>query len=455
MSILSLAVSALVLVLTLQPTSMPYLDLLRDGDAHAARSERTAAVAAYEAAAGLRPSDPEPYLQIARVNLDWGRIQDALVAVAQARTRGAAKVDLERMLIAIYAARAHWPAVIEHAQLLLALLPADKDARHALACAHVELGEWDAAQAEYEVLLAADPSDAVAHERLGVLVLGDDPAAVQHLFSAGTDLAGRLVVTLAEGNSASQAHASALLGRALFEAEEWALAARHFERALSHAPGYPDAHAHLGYALDQMGRRDEARRHLQAAVAMDSNLIVGHMFLGLHYDRLGGLLRARAEYEAAYDLDPENPVVCVEIGETWLAERRYVAAEIWFRQAVSLRPDDPALWEVLTRFYLDHGLETAGRGIAAAAELVELSPGDARAHDLQGWAAFQNGDYEAAQDSLLRAISLDPTLASAHYHLGRLWDVRGLREAAQDAFVRALDLDTTRELAPLVERTTK
>ncbi len=441
------------LVFILRPPDMTYLDLLRQGDEHAARAERTAAVAAYQEAARLRSDDPIPYLRLARVYLDWGRTDDALTAVAEAERLGAREADFERLRLAIHIARADWPAVVEHAQRLLALDPTEGEARHTLARAYVELREWDAAQAEYQALLNADPADHVAHERLGALLAGADPAAIRHLFAARTDLADNLLGVLREmGTIDDPAYASALLGRACFEAQEWALAVHHFERALSHNPDFPDAHAYLGYALDQMGYPDEGRFHLQRAVTLAPDSPVAHIFLGLHYDRLGDFSAARAEYETAYDLDPTNPATCVEIGQTWAAEGRYVAAEIWLREAVSLEPDDPALWEVLARFYLDHNITTEGRGVEAASELVKLLPDDAGAYDLRGWAAFQVGDYAAAEDNLLQALSLDPMLASAHYHLGLLWDARGAHQKAQEAFIRALDLDTRGELAPLLER---
>jgi tetratricopeptide (TPR) repeat protein len=335
----------------------------------------------------------------------------------------------------------------------LALAPADRDARHARARAYLQLRQWDAARAEYEALLQADPADPWAHERLGALLLGDDPAAIQHLYRAKSDLAGRLLAVLSEpGVTDDPAYASARVGRILFEAQEWALAARQFERALALSPGYADAHAYLGYALNQLGQPAEALFHLQQAIAFAPDLVVARIFLGLHYDRQGDWAAARAEYEAAYDLDPENPAICVEIGETWAAEGNYIAAEIWLAEAVRLRPDDPALWEILARFYLDRGITSEGRGVEAAARLLALSPGDARAYDLRGWAALQSGDYTAAQDNLLKAITLDPALAEAHYHLGLLWNALGQRRKAQEAFVRAVDFDTTGTLAPLVER---
>ncbi|MDY7076501.1 MAG: tetratricopeptide repeat protein, partial [Chloroflexota bacterium] len=326
-------------------------------------------------------------------------------------------------------------------------------ARRTLARAYIRLQEWDAARNECEALLRFDPTDSPANEWLGAMLLGDDPAAIQHLFAARTDLADRLLFALQESGAVDDpAYTSALLGRILLEEREWALAARQFARAISHNPDYPDAHVHLGYALGQMGRPDEAQPHLLRAVALAPDSAVVHTFLGLHYDWLGDVSAARAEYEIAYDLDPDNPATCVEIGQTWVAEGRYVAAEIWLREAVSLRPDDPALWEILARFYLNHNIISEGRGVEATEKLVELAPDDARAHDLRGWAAFQVGDYDTARNSLLQATSLDPTLAAAHYHLGLLWSAQGTRREAQESFVRALDLDTTGALLPLVER---
>ncbi|MDY7079983.1 MAG: hypothetical protein SXV54_24140, partial [Chloroflexota bacterium] len=70
---ITLALLVVALVLVLRPSDMRYLDFLRQGDEHAARAERTAAVAAFREAARLRPSDPEPYLRLAQVYLDWGR----------------------------------------------------------------------------------------------------------------------------------------------------------------------------------------------------------------------------------------------------------------------------------------------------------------------------------------------------------------------------------------------
>ncbi|MGD8968683.1 MAG: tetratricopeptide repeat protein [Anaerolineae bacterium] len=459
---LALLVAGLLLVL--RPLESEYLDLVRQGDAHAERAERTAAAAAYREAAHLRPDDALPHLQLARLYLDWRRIDQALDALSEAERLGAPLVDVERLRVTAHLARAetavtvrpaHWELVGHHARWLLTLDPGDQDARHVLARAYLGVRAWEAARSVYEVLLDRDPSDTLARQQLGGLLLGDDTLAHRHLYAAGTELSGRLLAAFQEAHATGDpAYVNTVVGRVLVEHDEWPLAARQLDRALSHNPAYGDAHAYLGHALDRMGYPEEARSHLRRAVAAMPQSVIAHTFLGLHYDRLGDTAAARTQYEMAYDLAPQNPAICVEIGQTWSAEGRYVAAEIWLREAVSLSPNDPGLWEILARFYLDHNIASQDRAVEAAETLLALAPDAAAAHDLRAWAALQVGDYETAEEHLRRSMELDSQLASAHYHLGLLRSGQGRRGEAEEAFTRAIDLDTTGEFVPLVDRAT-
>ena len=457
--VLVLIIGTLVLILRLVPDSPreASLELVRQGDQHAGRAERTAAVAVYSDAARLQPNDPVPHLKLANVYLDWGRTDEAADALSRAEQLGAETAELARLRLAVSVAQGDWLAVIEHSQRLLLLVESDpgdaRAARHALANAYVESREWEAARAEYETLLQTDAGDALALERLGIILFDDSASAVEHLLKAGTSVADRLLDVFLESSATDDpAYFSALLGQVLVAEQEWALSTRCLEYAIARNPDYADAHTYLGYALDQMGHSEEALPHLRRAIALAPDSVPANVFLGLHSERMGDVPAARAYYESAYDLDPENPGICVEIGQTWVAEGRYVAAEIWLREAVSLQPDDPALWRVLVRFYLDHNVGADARSVEAAMELVELAPNDAYAHDLRGWVALQADDHDTAYGSLDRAIVLDPDLASAYYHLGLLWVARGDAEKAYEAFVRALDLDITGDLTPLVNR---
>ncbi len=450
------------LLVVLHASNNAYAQRLRRASWHAERDERTAAVSVYQEAARFRPRDPLPHLELACVYLSWGRYDEALDAVSRAEQLEAEDAELARLRVLIHARSAedapsdrlsHWEAVVEQEESLLRLEPDDQEVRRKLAHAYLQLREWGAARSLYEELVLADPIDEFARERLGALLLGDDPTAFEHLYASGTELSKRLLALFQNGLAMDEpAYLNALIGRILLEHREWAVAARHLERAVDCHPGYADAHAHLGHALDRMGYRAEARTHLLEAIELAPRSPVAHTFLGLHYDRWGDPAAARVEYETAYDLAPDNPAICVEIGQSWVAEGRYVAAEIWLREAVSLRRNDPALWEILARFYLNHNILSNNRAMEAAEHLLELAPERAEAHDLRGWAAFQTGEYQAAERYLLRAIELDATLASAHYHLGLLRSAQGVTHEAEGAFQRAVDLDTTGTLVPLVER---
>jgi tetratricopeptide (TPR) repeat protein len=460
LAVLGLLIAGLLLIL--HPPTNPYAQLLHRARMHADRSQRTAAVDLYGEAARLQPEDALPYLELAQVYLNWGRYDEALNAVSEAERRTAEAAELERLRVRIHARSAeaatkdrlsHWEAAVDHGERLLKLAPGDREARKILARAHLELRDWRAARSIYEQLLASDPTDETTRERLGALLLGDEPVAFEHLRVSGTDLSQRLLAVLEEGSAPDEpAYVHTLIGRVLVERQEWALAARQLERAVRRHPGYADAHAYLGHALDRMGYRAVARSHLLEAIRLAPASAVAHTFLGLHYDRCDSPAAARAEYETAYDLAPDNPAICVEIGQTWAAEGRYVAAEIWLRQAVSLRPSDPAMWEILARFYLEHNITSNDCAVEVTERLLQLAPQSAQAHHLRGWAAFQVGRYRTAETHLQRAIELDAALASAHYHLGLLRRAQGEAGAAERAFQRAIDLDTTQALVPLVER---
>jgi tetratricopeptide (TPR) repeat protein len=451
-SLAGVLATAGLLLAVLRPLQSPYLRLLQHGAERAARGEWIAALGNYRAAAEMRPDDPDPHLRSASVYLAWGRVALAQGELAEAQRRGASQAAVDRLRLDVLAAQQDWTALEGCAQRLLRVDPQSRTAHHALARAYEGQGRWPAARAEYEALLAKDPTDVVANERLGLLILGDDPTALARLASADGALAQRVLDALrASDANQTPTYVWLVAGRTLLEAQEWALAARQFERAWQQEPGLAETRAYYGYALGRAGRASDGLEHLQAAVAADPSSALAHALLGLHYDRAGNPEAARLEFEAAYDLDPRNAALCTEIGEAWLAEHRYLAAEIWLREATVLEPENPEPWLRLAAFYLEHSLDVE-KGTLSAGEALSLAPDDARAHDLVGWAAFLRGDYGLARASLERAVELDPELPEAHYHLGRLWNALGSAQQADAAYIRALELDADGSLEPLIRR---
>lgn len=417
---------------------------------HAADGERTAAEATLREATALCPTDPAPFLRLARLYLDWNRLQEGLEAVDEARRLGSPPVLVEPLRVALYAGLGDWEQVLAHGGAALTLDPGDIETQRCVAQGYVELGRVEEARAAYRALLERVPDDDSAHERLGALLLLSDPAAaLPHLRVAGTGLASDLVAVLAqEGND--PAYRLTLAGQACLLHDEPALAALFLGRAVAHNPAYADARVLLGQSLDRLGRPEEALVHLEEAARLAPRSALAQSLLGLHELEAGDPAAARPHLEAAYELGPDNPAFSLHMAYLWADLGRYDAAEVWLREATRLAPDDPVVWEAAARFALDRGLRQ--QGLEMALTLAHLVPGSAVSHDLAGWAEFLVGHYPIAARVLEEAVEQDPTLAAAWYHLGQVYAYQGRVEEARAALTRAADLNTDPRLRLEIER---
>lgn len=91
--------------------------------------------------------------------------------------------------------------------------------------------------------------------------------------------------------------------------------------------------------------------------------------------------------------------------------------------------------------------------LSALRDLTRSEPRNAEAFSLLGRAQLRAGDFEAAVDSLERAVELDPERAERHYLLGQAYGSNinnvgmlsklGYARKIRDAFARAAELDPT------------
>lgn len=93
---------------------------------------------------------------------------------------------------------------------------------------------------------------------------------------------------------------------------------------------------------------------------------------------------------------------------------RYEEAVNGYARLTELSPKTAAYWSNYAT-----ALRVAGRAreaVAAASKAVALAPEEAVHYTVLGQAQLEQGDHAAAQESLLKACSLDPTSAEAHLH---------------------------------------
>lgn len=215
-----------------------------------------------------------------------------------------------------------------------------------------------------------DPSDAGAHNNLGVLYYqkGLIPEAVAE-FSRALELDPRMQV--AQGNLEITYRASGYYDRRVAELRE----------RLRREAGDREARWELARAYAALGHTDEAV----------------------------------AEFEALLAWHPDDIPALLQLGLAEKARGRVEVAEEWFRRAAEQDPDSP-----VALFY--HGEALYNRGLNEAAletlrQAVHRNPDYADAHYLLAFVLGDMGLHDEARASTKRAISLNPTLGRAQANL--------------------------------------
>ncbi len=122
---------------------------------------------------------------------------------------------------------------------------------------------------------------------------------------------------------------------------------------------------------------------------------------------------------------------CERAGEIDCARKR-------LRQSIEALPaNDEAL------NYLGYMLAERGEKLDEAIEMIQKAliaePANGAYLDSLGWARFKRGDYAGAEESLRAAAAAMPEEAAVHEHLGDLYGAQGRRDEAMKAWTEAID----------------
>jgi len=207
------------------------------------------ALDAYRKALEISGGDGELTLTVALLHLELGRLDEARAGIARAQSRGL-EVDRALRRLGLALARA---GRLGEATAILRPLAATEDppAMNALALIFAESGRRDAATAILRRVLEIDPTNAEAHEHLGLVHLRErrwDAAAA----------ASRRALELDD----RRVDAWNNLGVALYYQGQRSVALDAWERAVKLDPRQYDTLYNLGTRAVEMGRREQARRAL-------------------------------------------------------------------------------------------------------------------------------------------------------------------------------------------------
>jgi tetratricopeptide (TPR) repeat protein len=300
------------------------------------------------------------------------------------------------------------------------------------------------------------PENAPAHYQLGLLLALSDPnKALTELISASQldpqfDPAVQTLRTALNLSSVSQmpSEQKVIIGRGLGLVNEWELAQVIFEDAVEIDDENAEAWALLGEANQQLGGA-EALMYLNRALALDPNSSVVRGLRGLYFQRVGNHRESLLEYQAAAKLEPENPVWYISIGEEYSKLGDLILALEAYQYTTTLEPDNAEYWRLLASFCAQNTVNVRDVGIPAAQTAVKLTSEEPLALDALGWLLVLDGRYFEAETILMKALTIDPQLASAHLHLALSYLQTDDRASAFDHLVKARDLGSMEAVALL------
>ena len=108
-------------------------------------------------------------------------------------------------------------------------------------------------------------------------------------------------------------------------------------------------------------------------------------------------------------------------------------------QAIQLDPSHEPSYHALARLLIEEGRRDEATQLIS--EWVDARPHDACAHIEMAWIERENGDLNAAEQSLFRSLAAHPNNPVATGQLGRLYEQMGQRERAAVMYRRSLQAD--------------
>jgi TolB-like protein/Flp pilus assembly protein TadD len=203
--------------------------------------------------------------------------------------------------------------------------------------------------------------------------------------------------------------------------------------------------------IDNPKKLEAGRRYFEQALESDPNYplaLAGLAWVEVMYYRNidadpARLQRAEQLAQRAMTLDAALPQAHAANGAIYSCKYNYTRAAEEFQEAARLEPGNPDNWDNLS-WALAYQQPPQGQAAEAAArESIRLQPTLARAHYHLGRSLFVQGRYQEARVALNHALELDPSSTIAHLGLGET-------SLAQGDYDRALAELRSEPLVPTV-----
>ena len=221
------------------------------------------------------------------------------------------------------------------------------------------------------------------------------------------------------------------------------LAIKVYHDILKLDPKNAQANEKLGLFYLNKGQDGVAKAHFTQAVRADSERWKSHNGLGVIADLERNTDEAINHYQAALTLSPSNPLLLNNLGYSYYLKGDEATAKHYFNQALNF---DTRYKRAIHNLAL---IEIKHNHFTAATVLFNRIMSVHETFNNIGYVAMLNGQYNAAEDYLNRAIEESPVyFPKAQENLKKLLTLKGAAPSYQPSSEQARQLEPTPAMAP-------
>ena len=421
----------------------PVYKLLIEARAKAELGEPEAALAIYEQAFLIWPSNAGARYLAGRIAIETGNYERATSLLQDSLRSAPGATDAGLLLARMQQAQGRLAAATDTLTHYLTGHKYDPTALRMLTETAIQSGRPDVAQAARSALASLPGWTGVAiadHARDAWRALGAE-TALEFLDSN------------AELEDANYAAALAVWAEIqIAEGRETQALAR-VEESLGEDPESAALQEAWGRTLHLSGDLKASERALRRAVELDSNSATAAFALAEVLTETQRIGEALTFYDAATSADPQNPIPGYSAALALIAARREFEATERLKTLLEAHPWHGNAAHVLVQIALGQSDGASPRTLALARQAAELRS-HARGEALGTLARVQlaHHDPASAAANLMRAIELGEQTPSVYYDLGRAQEKLGDPQAARVAYTRVLEAGESAEAEAARER---
>ncbi len=261
-------------------------------------------------------------------------------------------------------------------------------------------GRLPEAEAQYRVVLRAEPANVIAQHQIGLIEL-----------QRGKHVSAHAWVSRALQSNPDFANGYLTLGAIERERGNLEASLAVLNEAVSRLPQNPKAYASRAFTLLVLQRHREVIADLERALKLGAESAEYRQGLGVSLQALGELDAALPQYQRAVLLNPQLVKAWFNAGLIHYARQRWADSLACFERVLQLDPsDDTALGNCAE---LTEKLGRSDDSLALYQRLVERRPNHALAHYNIGHEWHRRNEFDLALSAYNRALEIDPHLTDA------------------------------------------